>query len=219
MTTGNYEPATWIPYLELFVPFVQAIAWPIAGVCVAWLYKDEIGKLIPRIRKVGPSGFELTDTGQQKDGSVGAKRPSELRDIKGRERTAAIAYIEKSIHTDLENKDAEEGLDFVVWGLAQARLDSHFWRVYNYIFGSQITLLRLLKTHNGELDNKTLSEVVSNTLNANQNFGNWQQEDYLRFLKDHQLVDDTSTGLQISAVGDDFLLFLHRFSLSDNRTN
>lgn len=218
MISTTYDPSTWIPYLELITPFATAIAWPLAAVFIAYKFKGDIGSLFSRISSLGPKGVAFGKQQSQSDLVISSEADSQkLKELAGRERTAVMRRVEEEIKTTFSEVADSERSDALYYALAQSRLDTGFWRIYHYIFGSQISLLKALRSSALGL---SLSDIEPFISVARQNIPSLTAENYLQFITDsHLIVSDSEGKFQITDVGEDFLLFIYRYKLPENRLN
>lgn len=123
-----------------------------------------------------------------------------------------VSQQEKRIEKDLN----EKGLDFsnntskvLIRHLAVAQMINWFEDHYKAIFGSQITLLRRLQ---GDTEGLTLNEVnnyFTNVKNENSEvYKNWNTEQYLAFLKESNLIEESQEKIYLTNSGKEFLKIL-----------
>lgn len=203
--------------LALLLDAAKGIAWPVAAYLIAKQYSAEIKKLLPRIQKVGPNGVDLFPEGQKGiTSSNDDQARGELKNLRGQERTNAIRALEKHLHESIAAVEQGERIDVALRDLAQSRLDTHFALVYNSIFGSQILLLkRLREVVSVSMDH--VEEYFKEQQDRFDEFEKWDVERYLSFLVERNLLVIEQSNIKISDIGEDFVLFLHRARLSDNK--
>lgn len=204
--------------LALIFDLLKGIAWPLAIVVIAFLFKSDLKLLLPRIREAGPTGVKFDPiASQQKAGSEAADDLTELKDLPGFSRTEAIAAVERNLRASLQQIDEGKRFDVLVRVVAEARLVAFFERIYGLIFGSQIQLLRLLNIENLKIDAvkaffDTVQAQYPEVFNKSDAFDSW-----LGFLIGNGLVRRSGDEVEITEYGRDFLVFLTGQRLPENK--
>ena len=195
------------------VPILKYLAWPGIVVWIVWFFGKEIrGKLEDLVSVKGGEKVVMnfaTEAREQQKASVSApSAPTVAGDNLEFERhkaeVSANPLIPARAATILKNlKDSKftEAQQIELGALVVAELQGEvfFWRIYNFIFGSQITLLQ-------ELNSRPLSDsAVRDYFDAlksrqRESFGTWSLETYLEFLKNHSLVEVSAGQIAISTV-------------------
>jgi hypothetical protein len=208
--------------LALVFDLLKGIAWPLAVFGIACLFRREIKALLPRIKRAGPSGIEVSEataieiqeyTKIQQPGEITAK--PELKQLPGISRTPAIADLEMQLHESLTRLNPQHPVDVLIRELAESRLRTFFERVYNLITGSQIRLLRYLNT----AQNASMDEVgqffETTKTQFPEIYSEATLEQWLGFLLRWNLIQANNDKLVLTKPGKDFLLFLHEQGLAD----
>jgi hypothetical protein len=197
--------------LVAYFDLLKGIAWPLAVIIIAVVFKNDIRAILPRMRKAGPAGIELDPAEQQRAASTAVATstpPGELRALPGYIRSEPIAAIERSLHAALQQVPEGDRIDVLVRELAQARLERVFERIYNLIFGSQILGLRRLN----ERPSVTIDEArafFEEFRQANPDaYGSIGFEEWLGFLLNQGLVTRDGSSIAITDLGRDFLFYL-----------
>ena len=216
-----------------FFGLLTGIAWPLVLLTISIAYKPEILLFLPnlfalflRSRKVKIAGVmevEIDAAEQQQKAADLIKIDADsstvkLKEIPGLVRTAAIARLERDLHTRLKDITPDtDPVDVLVRNLAQARLEAAFGFIYAGIFGSQIARLIALEArrrvptdeaHKFYLEIETKYPEVY----AGYGFAGW-----IGFLKHHGLVTQVGDDITITDFGDDFLEWLRATRLSVNK--
>ncbi|WP_139194557.1 hypothetical protein [Roseovarius tolerans] len=75
-----YEATTGIPYLQLFVELLRAVAWPMAIVLALWIFRNDLRPMLAKIESFGPSGVKLSQVSQSSQ-SLESETKQKLADI------------------------------------------------------------------------------------------------------------------------------------------
>ena len=213
-----YEPWTGIPYLFLLFDTFKGLAWPAFLLCIAYWFKGPIAEVIKRLSNVEVGNLKL-----------GLQHPQQQSLEKNEELTTRLHSIatngldpnvlspfEKSILDDLKKLDESEKSSWLVTSLAQAIAERIFATAYANIFGSQIIALKELNTrgpHVIEAAEKYFQELRG----RDPLFSDWDLGHYLHFLKVFNFIEQKDSTYSITAFGKEFLLFLTRYQLSEQR--
>jgi len=211
------RPEVVLRVLEFIETTVAAAAWPIAALLIARLFSAELKELFSRIKKFKLSGAEF-DLDEQT--LIAKPSPNSLQDLEkfeGIERTDAIAELELQLHKNLEGFPEDSRLNLTVRELAQSRLDQHFSHVYQSIFGSQIRLLKRLRENGGNLSDDRVLSFFHNVQADYEFHEDKELAEYLQFLLNFNLIVHVEKMYELTDVGTDFLLYLFRLSLRDDK--
>lgn len=198
------------------VDLLKQIAWPVAAVVIASLFRGELRALLPKLRRVGPSGLEF-DVEQQQLRAAVVTAPGELKELPGLSRTPAMANVERVLHERLRQSKQEDREALLVRLLAQSHLETYFEQTYRLIFGSQITALKILN-----------QGIKASEANAREHFEtlkglypevykHYGYEQWLGFLLWRELVMRSDDTFQITDLGRDFLFYLTAKGLPENK--
>jgi hypothetical protein len=127
-----------------------------------------------------------------------------------------LSRFENSILDDLKKLNVTEKSPLLVTALAQAIAERIFAIAYANIFGSQIIALKELNTrgpHVLEAAEKYFQELRA----RDPLFSDWNLGRYLRFLEVFEFIEQKDSTYSITAFGKEFLLFLTRYQLSEQR--
>lgn len=181
------------------------IAWPIAAIVIALLFRTDIRSVLPRVRKAGPTGVELDPVQQQSIGKADLTLTA-TKQLPGLIRTKAVDDLEQLLRQNLNNVPEEDRLDRVIVELAQSRLTAHFERVYRTIFGTQITLLRRMNEQPNITVENAKEFYIENAAKYVEVYENYGFDGWITFLLNENLIIQHEDRLSISPVGKDFLL-------------
>jgi hypothetical protein len=205
-----------LEYAKLVVELVKAIAWPSSILGVAFLFRHELRKLVPRVKRVGPTGVEFDAERQL---AVGASFEG-LREFPGNVRTRAISRIEIDLHKQIGVIDEGQRVDLLIRQLAQSRLETHFERVYRNIFGSQISGLKLLSTQNaGQVAREGAKQWFEDEVKSKfpDFYKDTSFETWLQFLINMLLVESTPDSVTITEIGRDYLTYMSATGLPEGK--
>lgn len=134
-------------------------------------------------------------------------------------RTQPLQKLEDSLRKELQSLDESQRMPVLLKALAQSRLEGAFNLVYANIFGSKIRALRMLNERGGRIDRasaeKNFNELKSNT----PAIQDWTLDFYLQFLRRYLFMDEISGYFILTDFGREFLAYLSRQGLSEDRMN
>lgn len=206
----------YIEFLNLGVDLLKQLAWPIAAVIIAFLFRGEFRTLLPKLRRVGPTGLEF-EVERQRAAPVVA--PGQLKELPGISRTQAMAHIERLLHDSLHQSTTkqEDREDLLVRLLAQSRLETLFEQTYRLIFGSQISALKLLNQGIRASDADARAHFEHQKELNPEVYEHYGYEQWLGFLLGRDLIMQSKDTFEITDIGRDFLLYLTAKGLSENK--
>ena len=206
-----------LPFWHELFGLLAAISWPVALFWIANAYKDEIRKLIPRLRKAGTSGVEFAAGDGQENIGPAPQLTISTGQSENILRPPAVATVEGPIRDDLVNYAPDKVIDHLVTALARERLDRVFMLAYSNIFSSQIQLLKAISNSGGEVSQKYTEDFFEELKRDDEAFAEWELPRYLNFLMYFKLIMVSDDGYSITDFGSDFLIFLARYGLSTDR--
>ena len=211
-----YQTSTGIPYIVLAIELVKWIAWPVVIIYVSFLFRDQLLTLIGRLTGLSIAGAEIKFGDQTAAKSIENSVNQPLRELRGVERTEAIAIIETNLHKAFEDVDQTERFDRAIRELAQARLDAALAITHGMIFGSQIALLR--KIRESGFISRADAEKYFETLQSESDFHKEHTlTEYLQFLFVKELIVEDDTGIRLTPFGHEYFLFLYRSNVPTDR--
>lgn len=187
----------------------ETLAWPIVALVSIFIFKKDIADLLHRIKNVGKDGINLNSMPEKQNEKQVMDINEELNNI---ETSEVIKITEDKIYEDLKERKLDTSNDttkLLVRHLAITQVSLDYEKIYNFIFGTQITFLRRL---NEVMVSGTTQEYVEsyfiNIQDNNDGFKEWNLEQYLSFLNTNQLITIDGKVYHISKKGHDFLLWL-----------
>ena len=193
--------------LDAIVDLLKGVSWPIAAIVIALAFKAEFRSMLPRLRRVGPTGAEFDAAEKQQTKSDQVQSTGELKELPGFPRTPAIENLERQLHTNLQYIDSDKRLDLLLRLLAQTRLEAAFERIYRLIFGIQIAILKRLNEKSSIIIDEA-SSIFLTYASQFQELQGYGFDSWLSFLVSNELIRKTTTSLEIADIGRDFLLYL-----------
>lgn len=189
----------------------------------AWLVAKHHDKLYsPRDYRTDEAFLK---TFQQKHQDKSSKSEESERDIKdlmdyGKEFTI-ITEQEKRIEADLKTKK----LDFsdntarvLIHHLAACQVLNWFEKIYNTLFGSQITLLRLLNEDSAGVSYDVALKYFEGIKSRYpKTLDPWSLDEYLKFMVTAGLITQSGGRIVITTTGKEFLIWLSKSGYSENK--
>ncbi len=187
-----------------FLQFLSSLAWPGAIIALALIFKSDLSEAVGRVKKAGIAGVELAE--QQVAAPLASRfeKSGELSPLPNFQRTAAIAEVEKGLHTSLSFYKAEDRIDLLVGELAATRLTRHFESAWGIIFESQIRAVQTVAGAGGAIDISTL-RTLYDAVGYPPEFS---YEDWLNFPVAQYLARRVGDQIEITDLGRDFLMWL-----------
>jgi hypothetical protein len=247
METFKAIVAILLPSAETFktlVTLIIGISWPVAAVWIARIYQLDIRLLLPRVRKAGPTGIEFDAVQQQQHNKSDVlpgelKAPAEtaeateiaavskqletdkssgqLKMLPGVNRSKAVAVLEEKLHESLKNYSVDIHVDILLHYLAEARLETIFEKIYRGIFGSQIAALRLV-SKSPRATFADLFKLFFPYKEKDQEFyEKYGFEGWMGFLETEGLLITKNENIEITDLGLEFLQYLDRRRLPENK--
>lgn len=164
--------------------------------------------------------------GEQQKASAGKKNEPEIagshqefEKVKAEASSSALVKQRAAqILENLQNLKFTESQKMELGSLVVAGLqaENHFWKAYNFIFGTQIALLQ-------ELNSRALPEqAVQGYFDGVKGrfpdvYSSATREGYLSFLLNYELIDIVGGQYAITEQGREFLVWMARSQLSPNK--
>jgi hypothetical protein len=207
-------------YVNAFIEFAKALAWPICAGGIAYYYRDHIIAMLPRVTKIGPVSLD-----GQTQKSLPASTPVNDENL---ERLRAMmppdlliearAIVEAKITRDHAGQKINE-VEYLTTMSATLMLAGLFERTYGAIFGSQIALLS--QVNSSPITPDRAKEIYSIAAAAFPLvYENYSFEQWLHFMESFVLISRAEDGaIVITLRGRGFLRFCIENGYSLNRPN
>jgi hypothetical protein len=208
----------YLQIIGIVVDLLKQIAWPVAAFFIALLFRNELRSLLPKLRRLGPTGVEFEGSGQQVRAGT-ASIPGDLKELPGFTRSNAIADLERRLHNELNSSDhkIEDREHVLIRLLAEAQLVAHFEQTYRAIFGSQISALRELNAA-GKVSESRLHEFFESARNQYASlYEGYGYEQWIDFLVRQKLIKRLGNTIEITDTGRDFLVYMTLRGIPENK--
>ncbi|SEO19577.1 hypothetical protein SAMN05216227_105914 [Pseudorhodobacter antarcticus] len=188
MFNPPYDASTWIPYFEVLLELIRAIAWPTAVIIAALLFSKDLKSLLPRIKKVGPAGLELETVHQNSEGLSEVRSTAVSESPLGELTDAEAKRIEERNERELQAFPEEHHLKILLRALTMQELYRYFALAYANIFTSQIILLEILNSR--KIGHEEADELFKSVQANHDQLKDWKLETYMRFLLNWNFIKD-----------------------------
>jgi hypothetical protein len=209
-----YEPSTGIPYILALVEVLRALVWPSVAAVVAYLYREDLRAVLPRIVRFGATGVEL----QPLQGMEAEPKPASKPTLAASNpiKDPVMFRLDEANRTALQAKPEEEREEVLLAALVAAQMKGFFATIYANIFGSQIRFLRALNVRS--LTRQEAEHWFADVQRQHDVFANWDLNGYFAFLRSWELVEEQGGLIGITETGRSFLRFLTDYQMSDERS-
>lgn len=205
----------FLPFWEQLFLLIGVVAWPVAAYFAARLFRDELKSLLPRLRKLGPTGAEFE--GKEQKGVISPDSKVELNKVSMAElRDPTAQAVENSILEALHSIPDENQVAVLVRGLTEARMLRAFERFYANIFGSQIEALQMLNS--GSVSRAEAIKLLEELKAERGILEGWNIDMYMGYLKTASFVVEEAGEYQITETGRSFLRFIVDNGLSTEKS-
>lgn len=134
----------------------------------------------------------------------------------------SIKEQEKRISAELKGRGCDfadpKTVDVLIHQLAAAQVLNWFDKTYNTLFGSQITLLKILNASLrglNHIESSQFFDVVKSKYPTE--FGSWDINTYLNYLTTSGLIIRNEDKILISKLGNEFLVWLTKSGYSESK--
>lgn len=205
---------------------ISSLGWPhfsfFFAVIFILLFRASIASLISRTTKIGKSGISAEKHSAPEAQREVANRETVEELLNAVQRSIVLDDIASRIRVELTEKGLETESDtarILIKHLAAARIISEFEQIYNFIFGSQILLLKRLNEVAGQgAPEEYIAEFYREWKNSYEDqLRPWSLDQYLVFLKNRALITQSDGRYHISNLGVEFLAWMARVGRSENR--
>ena len=209
--------------MDTMKEILSAITWHhlafIFALVFVFTFKQPLSELIRRTTKIGKEGLTAGSAPESQREKSDPEAVQQLLDVIGK--SIVVTDIEGRIRTELTNKGLNTDGDTVkilIRHLAGTQLLLSFEQIHNFIFGSQIFLLKKLNEVAGQgrpvaFVNGHIGHVKSIYSSA---FGEWSYDQYLEFLYNRLLIVRQEDQIHITNNGVEYLTWVARNGRSEN---
>jgi hypothetical protein len=203
--------------------FIKALGWPHFSFAFAIiflaLFRKQIAGLISRVTSIDKSGLKASPTPEAQREKTKTEAIQEL--LRGIGDSIVLRDVEGRIKSELQQRQLDiEGdtVKILISLLAAATVIVQFEQIYNFIFGSQIRLLKSLNEVVGQgLPKENVTFYFEAVRLATEPLANWSFDEYLAFLHGRLLVILTGDTYHITNLGVEFLTWMTKNGRSENR--
>lgn len=205
------------------IEVIEILAWPfcalVFGIIFLNFFKEPITNFISRVKSVGKKGV-TTDT--PKDTQISENENKYVEELMSVvEASPMLIEVENELKTELREKDLDytgDASKILLRHLAATKIGLIFERTYQYIFGSQIELLKQLNNNNRSgFTRKEIDGYFHNLKTIHVDFKDWETDNYIQFLLDASLIVTKNDIYVITVRGVEFLLWLIKNSRNENK--
>lgn len=133
---------------QLLLKYTEVLAWPILGLYLIRIFREEIRNLLNRIKSAQfPGGTRVDLLPRQEE--LSKEIPPEIRESAEKKEGEIRKARDTTSAENLSVEDLQQQVDVLLSELAELRTALDFERIYQYIFGSQIALLDVLRANGG----------------------------------------------------------------------
>jgi len=193
------------------------VAWPLTLLLILFYFKVEIKSLVTRVQRISPSGADFSSPEQRLLSNDGGRIGEAAKNLAAQNSTPAVKDLVVQLESALASFQVDDKEKQLLVDLAVARLDIHFAFAYQSIFGSQIELLKRMKNNNGTATKAEVEHYFQALQDSIPEHKDKSVDEYLNFLASRNLISKEESTISLSPWGYDFLLFLFRYNLPENR--
>lgn len=201
---------------------VESLEWHhllfLFAVIFIFAFRPAITQLIGRVTSIDKSGVKATAAPEAQREAENKEAAQELLRAIGD--SIVLNEVEARIKASLDEKGLEtEGdtINVLIKHLAAYQILSEFEQTYNYIFGSQIWLLKKLNEVVGQgIGAESVQAHFDGLQQHYAEFTAWSSEQYLAFLIGKSLVLERDGNFHITNLGVEFLTWMARNGRSEN---
>lgn len=221
----------WMGYFDKLLNTVIALlnpTWPQAIIIIFVIslckFTPNIRRLLDRIKRVGREGISFSETEAQPVPPTSMEEIKDKTDQFSQNNTVTITTIALTQNALKEfiNKQSlndNEKISLLIKELAETFFYLRCQATYNSIFGSQIQLLKKLNLY--RIQGLSVSEIEKYFNDASALFpdfyAKWNSVMYLNFLHQSHLITMNRDNYCITEFGVDFLVWLQRAGVSENK--
>ena len=129
-----------LEFLKVTFDLVKGVAWPIAFAIIAFYFRDDLRKLLPRIAKAGVSGVEFNSLPQQQVTNVAIDSKSLSLPT-----NETIDSLVPKLEAEIARYADEKKQPILIHALAHWQSVAFFENTFSLIWGSQIAALESLE--------------------------------------------------------------------------
>lgn len=204
---------------------ILALGWPhlafAFGLVFLLIFREQLRALLGRITSIDKTGIKTQPNPEiQREDPKKIEAAQELLLAIGN--TVVLQDIEGRIKNELTSRQLSvdgETTKVLIKYLAAAQVGLEFEQVQNFIFGSQIFLLKKLNEVSGQGQPSSLVESHFEHVQKvfSDSFADWSLEKYLHFLFERNLVIFQDGRYHITNLGKEYLVWMARTGRSESK--
>lgn len=208
----------WDKILET-IKTLMPLAWPAVALGAVILFRKQLGDVISRVRKAGPTGFELeSPPAQQTPDTVPPPPATTVGRTVLPDPSEPVKALMEMLAGQLENlpeKDPKQREQLLIRALAESQNNQRLEQIYTNLFGSQIALLRRLHEQ-GRTTKAEVQAIYDMAAGAfPQFYKGYSFDQWLTFLIQSQLITVEGVAVKPTPLVKDFLLYITHRHLPD----
>lgn len=207
-------------WLTFTAEITKSLAWPICLGIVVTLFHKQISNLIQRIVKIDKEGITAISISEMQLEKPKPEAVQLLLDVVSK--SVVIASIEEDIKNDLMGKGLEttgNTIDVLIRHLAGTSLLLSFVQIHSQIFGSQLILLNKLNEMVGQGRSVAFINDYFDHIKLSfpEAFDEWSVDQYLNYMFVNLLITQNENKIHITNKGVEYLTWIARNGLQDNK--
>jgi hypothetical protein len=212
------------------IEIVKAISWPVAAAFVIWWLRDELRAAAKRLTEIGPSGAKFAPpeitaqmSVEEKIGALGVEKTGEI-EVVAHNVQAFIGQVKSFISDDqlqpqlpkirsalsaVAGDNLRDQVEALIYNSASLNVQLGHEKVYNGIFGSQLTLLAQANGEGGLIPAlaRQLYEQVAKPTNPAL-YATYTFEQWIGFLINSGLLQEVAGNYALTNYGRGFLKYI-----------
>jgi hypothetical protein len=131
---------------------------------------------------------------------------------------SVVKRVSRDLLEGIKSIPSSKIINLLILRLAEARTELIFEKIYRIIFSGQIKLLKEL--NNLYMLDKQNAQKIFEAHQQNNMLSNKQEafDEWLSYLKNNELIQENNDTLQITEVGRDFLIYLTKNRLLEDKS-
>jgi hypothetical protein len=207
-------------WLTFFSEISKSLAWPICLLILVTVFHKHISNLIQRIVKIDKEGITAISISEMQLEKPKPEAVHLLLDVVSK--SVVIASIEEDIKNDLMGKGLEttgNTIDVLIRHLAGTSLLLSFVQIHSQIFGSQLILLNKLNEMVGQGRSVAFINDYFDHIKLSfpEAFDEWSVDQYLNYMFVNLLITQNENKIHITNKGVEYLTWIARNGIQDNK--
>lgn len=199
---------------KILLQFIADIAWPLIVFIIVYQFRHPIRGLISKLKNVEVPGIKMeTQANQDAELSPTPNRSIEQVLPEGMVQPFSPITMEKARllifdEAKLNELEGEDKFNRLVHYTQLIVLQKLFDHTYNYIYGSQLNILKHLNTTLEDTKDKMKYFYDAGAAMSPDLYDTYSYENYLQWMISRDLIELKEDKIQITYTGRDFLKYL-----------